>query len=126
MAIYRVRLINSAINLDRTIAVPDDQYILDMSDAAGIRLPSGCLQGECSACLAKIVEGTVEQGEQKFLKASELAAGYAVTCVSYPRSDCVLETHQEQVLYKDSLYWKGTGNREDTGTGRHGNTGKGV
>lgn len=105
MAVYRVRLINPIINLDRTIEVPDDQYILDMADAIGVRLPSGCLQGECSACLAKIISGEVDQSEQKFLKPSEIAAGYTITCVSYPRSDCVLETHQEQVLYKDSLYF---------------------
>ncbi|MGK7876164.1 MAG: 2Fe-2S iron-sulfur cluster-binding protein [Xenococcaceae cyanobacterium] len=105
MAVYQVRLVNPALNLDRTIKVPDDQYILDMADEAGIRLPSGCLQGECSACLAKIVSGKVDQSEQKFLKPSEIEAGYTVTCVAYPLSDCILETHQEQVLYQSSLYF---------------------
>jgi ferredoxin len=105
MAVYRVRLINSTLNLDRTLEVPEDQYILDRAEAAGIRLPSGCLQGECSVCLAKILKGTVDQSEQKFLNPAEIAAGYTVTCVAYPRSDCVLETHQEQVLYKESLYY---------------------
>lgn len=105
MAVYKVRLINPSINLDRTIDVPDDQYILDIADAAGIRLPTGCLQGECSLCLAKLISGEVDQSEQKFLKPPEVAAGYTVTCVCYPRSDCVLQTHQEQVLYKDSLYY---------------------
>jgi ferredoxin len=106
MPIYQVRLINPAIGLDRTIAVPDDEYILDMAEEAGIRLPSGCKQGECSACVAKIINGEVNQSEQKFLKKSEVAAGYTITCVAYPLSDCTLETHQEQVLYKSSLYIK--------------------
>lgn len=105
MAVYKVRLINSDLSLDRTILVPDDQYILDIAEAEGIRLPAGCLQGECSACLAKVIEGQVNQSEQKFLQPSEIAAGYAVTCVSYPRSDCTVETHQESVLYRDSLYF---------------------
>jgi ferredoxin len=104
MAVYKVRLINEAIALDRILDVPDDQYILDMAEEAGIRLPSGCLQGECSVCLAKLMDGTVDQSEQKFLNPSEIAAGYTVTCVAYPRSDCVLQTHQEQVLYSDALY----------------------
>jgi ferredoxin len=106
MTVYRVRLINPAIDLDRTILVPDDGYILDLAEEAGIRLPSACQQGECSACIAKLVSGRVGQSEQKFLQPSEIEAGYTVTCVAYPLSDCTLLTHQEQVLYKSSLYFK--------------------
>lgn len=105
MAVYQVRLINSAIGLDRTIEVPDDQYILDIAQEAGIRLPSGCKQGECSACVAKIISGEIDQSEQKFLRPNEVEAGYTITCVAYPLSDCTLETHQEQLLYKESLYF---------------------
>ncbi|MTJ54698.1 2Fe-2S iron-sulfur cluster binding domain-containing protein [Anabaena sp. UHCC 0253] len=105
MAIYQVQFINPNIGLNRTIQVPDDQYIMDIAEASGIRLPSGCKQGECSACVAKLIKGEVDQTEQKFLRSQEIQAGYVVTCVSYPLSDCVLETHQEQVLYKSSLYY---------------------
>ena len=48
MTIYQVQLINSNLGLNRTIQVPDDQYIIDIAEEAGIRLPSGCKQGECS------------------------------------------------------------------------------
>ena len=106
MAVYQVRLVNEAIALDRTISVPDDQYILDIAEDSGIRLPNGCKQGECSACVVKLLSGEIDQSEQKFLKPSELQAGYAVTCVAYPLSDCTLLTHQEQVLYQTSLYFK--------------------
>jgi ferredoxin len=106
MAVYQVRLLNPAIGLDRTIAVPDDQYILDMAEAAGIRLPSGCKIGECSACVAKLVSGEVDQSEQKFLRPEEIEARYTITCVAYPLSDCTLYTHQEQILYQSSLYSK--------------------
>ena len=106
MAIYQVRLVNSEIGLDCTIEVPDDQYILDIAQEAGIRLPSGCKQGECSACVAKIISGEIDQSEQKFLRPNEVEAGYTITCVAYPLSDCTLETHQEQVLYKSSLYFQ--------------------
>lgn len=104
MTVYQVRLINPDINLDRTISVPDDRYILEMAEDAGIRLPSACQQGECSACVAKIISGQVNQSEQKFLRPNEIAAGYTVTCVAYPLSDCTLLTHQEKVLYNSSLY----------------------
>jgi ferredoxin len=106
MAVYQVRLINPTIGLDCTIQVPDEQYILDIAQDNGIRLPSGCKQGECSACVAKLISGEIDQSEQKFLRPQEIQAGYVVTCVTYPTSDCTLETHQEQVLYKSSLYYK--------------------
>ena len=106
MAIYQVRLLNPGIHLDRTIPVRDDEYILDIAEEIGIPLPSGCQQGDCSACVAKLLEGEIDQSEQKFLRPSEIDAGYTVTCVAYPRSDCTLYTHQEQVLYQSSLYFK--------------------
>jgi ferredoxin len=114
MTIYKVRLINSAIGLDRTIEVPQDQYILDIAEDIGIRLPSGCKQGECSVCVAKLISGKVEQSEQKFLRQQEIQAGYTITCVAYPLSDCTLETHQEQVLYKSSLYFQSDATSDDT------------
>lgn len=106
MTVYQIRLINEKLGLDRTIQVPDDQYIIDIAEETGIRLPSGCKQGECSACVAKLIKGEINQSEQKFLRPHEIAAGYVITCVTYPLSDCVLETHQEQLLYKSSLYYK--------------------
>ncbi|MBG1271616.1 2Fe-2S iron-sulfur cluster-binding protein [Nostoc sp. WHI] len=106
MAVYQVRFINLTLGLDRTIQVPEDQYILDIAEEAGIRLPSGCKQGECSACVAKLISGEVDQSEQKFLRQSETQAGYVVTCITYPLSNCTLETHQEQVLYKSALYYQ--------------------
>lgn len=104
MAVYQVRLINPLTGQENAIAVPDNQYILDIAEEAGIRLPAGCKQGECSACVAKLIAGTVDQTEQKFLRSPEVAAGYTVTCVAYPQSDCTLYTHQEQILYQSALY----------------------
>lgn len=104
MAVYKVRLVNADIALDRTIEVSDDQYILDVAEEAGIRLPAGCRQGECSACVAKRVTGEIDQSEQKFLRSEEIGAGYTITCIAYPLSDCILQTHQERLLYQSSLY----------------------
>jgi ferredoxin len=106
MILYKVRLINPEQNLDQTMEVPEGEYILDIADAAGIRLPSGCRQGNCSACVVKVMDGEVDQSEQTFLQATEIEAGFAVSCVAYPLSDCVLVTHQEQCLYNASLYFK--------------------
>ncbi|NET08744.1 MAG: 2Fe-2S iron-sulfur cluster binding domain-containing protein [Merismopedia sp. SIO2A8] len=102
MTVYQVRLITPGG--EHLITVPDNEYILDIAEDEGIRLPSGCRQGDCSNCLAKAIDGTLDQGEQRFLSKDELTAGYAVTCVAYARSDCTLQTHQEQILYQQSLY----------------------
>lgn len=106
MSTYKVRLINQDIGLDKTIEVPESEYILDIAEDENIRLPSGCKQGNCSACVAKIVSGEVDQSEQTFLQNHEIETGYTITCVAYPLSDCTLQTHQEKVLYNSSLYFK--------------------
>ncbi|MDJ0514758.1 MAG: 2Fe-2S iron-sulfur cluster-binding protein [Trichodesmium sp. MO_231.B1] len=104
MIIYQVSLLSPEIGLDKTIEVPEDEYILDIAEDYGILLPYGCRQGNCSGCLGKLVSGEVDQSEQKFLRPEEKEAGYILTCVAVPLSDCTVYTHQEQVLYKSSLY----------------------
>jgi len=106
MAIYQVRFINIDLDLDQTIDIPDDEYILDIAEEHRLPVPSACRQGDCSTCIARLVSGDVDQSEQKFLDSTEIGQGYTVTCVAYPRSNCVLETHQEQALYQKALYQK--------------------
>lgn len=104
MTVYQVRLLNSELGLDQVIAVPEGEYILDIAEMQGVRLPSGCKQGDCSACVAKIINGAIDQSDQKFLQPQEIAAGYTIICVATPLSDCTLLTHQEKVLYHSALY----------------------
>jgi len=99
MAKYKVRLLNTAENLDVTIECADNKFILEAAEDNNIELPYSCRAGSCSTCLGKVTKGTIDQPDQTFLDDDQMKNGFVLTCVAYPTSDVTVLTHEEENLY---------------------------
>jgi ring-1,2-phenylacetyl-CoA epoxidase subunit PaaE len=64
--------------------------ILEAGRAAGIDLPFSCKGGMCSTCRARLLEGEVRMAKNYALEPHEVAAGFVLTCQSYPLTERVV------------------------------------
>jgi ferredoxin len=80
------------------LTVRDDEYLLDAAVAAGLDLPYMCLQGWCTTCAGKLLEGTVDQSEARRFYPQDKLAGFVLLCSAYARSDVCILTHQKEAM----------------------------
>ena len=82
---------------EKDLIVPENVSILTAALDAGIELPHDCKLGVCLTCPSKVVKGVVDQTEGT-LDDSVTSNGYALTCITYPRSDCIIRSIDEDEL----------------------------
>jgi ferredoxin len=97
---YTVTICHRDTNRTYTVEVPADRYILQTAENQGADLPFSCRNGACTTCAVRILEGEVDQPEAMGLSPDLRRRGYALLCVSYPRSDLLVETQDEDEVYE--------------------------
>ncbi|MYM56271.1 flavin reductase family protein [Thalassovita mangrovi] len=68
---------------------PDDTLVSALA-AQGVRVPTGCGEGQCGTCRLKLVSGEVDMAQQGGLSESEVADGYILACCSRPKGPVTL------------------------------------
>ena len=96
LATYQVTFVTNGREVRTDVS--DDEYLLDAAAAAGLQLPFMCLQGWCTTCAGKMLEGKVDQAEALRIYAEDEAAGFVLLCSAFPRSDLRILTHQKEQL----------------------------
>jgi len=70
--------------------------ILDAGHAAGLDLPFSCKGGMCCTCRAKLIEGQVKMRKNFALEPVDVAAGFVLTCQSYPLTERVVLSYDDR------------------------------
>uniref|UniRef100_B8HUL8 Ferredoxin (2Fe-2S) n=1 Tax=Cyanothece sp. (strain PCC 7425 / ATCC 29141) TaxID=395961 RepID=B8HUL8_CYAP4 len=100
MSTYSVEIYDRQQGVKHTVRVSGDRYILQSAEREGVELPFSCRNGACTTCAVRIISGEIYQPEAMGLSAKLQQQGYALLCVSYARSDLVVETQDEDEVYE--------------------------
>ncbi|WP_373527708.1 2Fe-2S iron-sulfur cluster-binding protein [Nostoc sp.] len=100
---YSVHIHNRQTDTHSSVQVPVDRYILESAEDQGAELPYSCRNGACTTCAARVLSGEVYQPEAMGLSPKLQERGYALLCVSYPRSPLKVETQDEDEVYEQQF-----------------------
>lgn len=86
-------LVRLEVELDGEHHVFDDwtpgTSLLDFLVSKGVKAPYSCREGDCSACMVRILEGEVELARNDVLDEHDLADGIRLGCQAVPVTDVV-------------------------------------
>ncbi|MDQ2723392.1 MAG: phenylacetate-CoA oxygenase/reductase subunit PaaK [Actinomycetota bacterium] len=72
-----------------TLELSRTKPVLDSAQESRDDLPFACKGGVCGTCRAKVTAGDVDMRRNYALEKAEVAAGFVLTCQSFPTSDTV-------------------------------------
>jgi len=75
-----------------------DVAITEAAEEAGFELPISCCSGSCGVCAGQVIEGEIDQEDQTCLEEDQVAKGYAMLCVAFPKGDIKVRTEVEAEL----------------------------
>lgn len=76
------------------VSVDEDEELLYPALDAGVDIPYSCEVGLCGECTAKYdgdANDVVTHDGNEYLEEDQIAEGWVLTCVAYPRDDSELE-----------------------------------
>ncbi len=97
---HKIKIRDRQTGTDYTLRVPENRYILHAVEHQGVDLPFSCRNGACTTCAVRVLSGEIYQPEAMGLSPDLREKGYALLCVSYPRSDLEVETQDEDEVYE--------------------------
>ncbi len=80
------------------LQVGANESVWDAATRAGIRLPSMCLQGWCTTCAGRVLEGEFDPAEALRYYPEDKQAGFILLCTARPRSAMRIQTHQRDAM----------------------------
>jgi glycine betaine catabolism B len=84
---FSVELTKSGVTIDCAA----EQFVLDATKLAGLRLPFACSQGLCGTCKSKLISGKVDMKHGGGIRQREIDQGLFLPCCSKPLSNLVVE-----------------------------------
>ena len=86
-----------------TVAIGSNETVLVAALRQGVPLSSSCEAGVCTTCASLIKSGSVDQSEGMGIGLELQEKGYALLCVSYAKSDLVIESEKEDEVYRQQF-----------------------